>query len=671
MNARNRKLLAFILVCVSLFSALAQPASAIQWSGDASGAGGNATGFGVNGFAIARDDDNLAGYRFSVVDKEGNTYNNLAIDIFRDTSLARWSYYLQYANWGHKFKPKYNKVQWIANQNKGFSTGQTQSNTFLEGADVFFASAMPITTGIEKWVQNAKNLNAILSKLSFTSVQQLKNGDKVLVEPLYFIMINDNYHTMTVTEIGVFGKAAYGGKSDGGDNYTAGHWGFIKKYTNRIYPNSLYEPTGADGLWTGATYIDGYYSSFQRLINYGYGVGIAYTVKNDKAYTVQYIGNGADSGTTPDSQHEFDVAKNLNANGYKKEHYIFTKWNTKPDGSGVSYKNKQSVVNLAKKPGDVVKLYAIWEVDPVLAIEAKEPNSSYREGVTVITSFNVINKTDDKDFIPSDKVTVKFTAYDGSKVIYTETRKDVVVPKGKTNLVYFKWTVPKTVNSGKIKVSGEVYLENLKIDQDAIQVTAGNVANYQTPDTDYEAQKPSGWKSKSLSASLKTATWHEWVYKNGKFVQKHYKISLSSATISVTPDPNSPSASGSTLKSGYGFSIRWKPKVTSTGKNNATGSMYTLPQTAYAIFPEFQYAKTSGRCRLLEPQSGTFVFKANPDAEGDRLHFTPLWYPNGSYTVGVYAYDCWTPAGMIKMTDVANSLTINGSLYDDYFIGRK
>ena len=42
------------------------------------------------------------------------------------------------------------------------------------------------------------------------------------------------------------------------------------------------------------------------------------------------------------------------------------------------------------------------------------------------------------------------------------------------------------------------------------------------------------------------------------------------------------------------------------------------------------------RFRTLEKVDGTWMFVQNPYADNDeRLHFTPLWYPNGDYTVSV------------------------------------
>ncbi len=59
----------------------------------------------------------------------------------------------------------------------------------------------------------------------------------------------------------------------------------------------------------------------------------------------------------------YDTAQNLNANTYMREGYIFTGWNTMPDGSGTFYADEQEVNNLSSVDGDLVNLYAQWEVE--------------------------------------------------------------------------------------------------------------------------------------------------------------------------------------------------------------------------------------------------------------------------------------------------------------------
>lgn len=64
-------------------------------------------------------------------------------------------------------------------------------------------------------------------------------------------------------------------------------------------------------------------------------------------YVVYYDGNGATGGSTASSTHQFGVAQNLTENGFYKVGNRFVNWNTEADGSGTSYSNKQSVVDIA------------------------------------------------------------------------------------------------------------------------------------------------------------------------------------------------------------------------------------------------------------------------------------------------------------------------------------
>lgn len=73
-------------------------------------------------------------------------------------------------------------------------------------------------------------------------------------------------------------------------------------------------------------------------------------------YTVTYDGNGADSGKTTDNTAYATGAKaTVKANGYTRDDYTFTGWNTKADGSGKSYAEGDPIKMLRN-----VVLYAQW-----------------------------------------------------------------------------------------------------------------------------------------------------------------------------------------------------------------------------------------------------------------------------------------------------------------------
>jgi uncharacterized repeat protein (TIGR02543 family) len=76
-------------------------------------------------------------------------------------------------------------------------------------------------------------------------------------------------------------------------------------------------------------------------------------------YYVYFNGNGA-SGTTNTMTVKRDTNQTLVANGFYKTGYVFKSWNTKQDGSGVEYLNKQTIYNIAPEGGSIT-LYAQWE----------------------------------------------------------------------------------------------------------------------------------------------------------------------------------------------------------------------------------------------------------------------------------------------------------------------
>lgn len=63
-----------------------------------------------------------------------------------------------------------------------------------------------------------------------------------------------------------------------------------------------------------------------------------------------------------------------------------------------------------------------------------------------------------------------------------------------------------------------------------------------------------------------------------------------------------------------------------------------------------------------------FEFKNNHySTYNRRTHFTPIWMPDGTYTVYTYLLDCWTPDGMLCV-NLTDSVRISGDLWDDWHI---
>lgn len=96
------------------------------------------------------------------------------------------------------------------------------------------------------------------------------------------------------------------------------------------------------------------YANWQpNIYTIHYNSNIDFMSNNDKT--------GTTSGSTADSVHTYDKPKALTVNEYHRNGYDFTGWNTKADGSGKSFTDGQSVVNLVSEDGGSITLYAQWK----------------------------------------------------------------------------------------------------------------------------------------------------------------------------------------------------------------------------------------------------------------------------------------------------------------------
>ncbi len=111
----------------------------------------------------------------------------------------------------------------------------------------------------------------------------------------------------------------------------------------------------------GTTYTDG--QNVSNLTSKEGDKVTLYAQWRANSYTIQFDGNTADGGNTPDQGMIYDQAADLTANGYTKTGYTFTGWNTQPDGGGTSYTDGQNISNLTSVEGDTVTLYAQWRAN--------------------------------------------------------------------------------------------------------------------------------------------------------------------------------------------------------------------------------------------------------------------------------------------------------------------
>ena len=278
---------------------------------------------------------------------------------------------------------------------------------------------------------------------------------------------------------------------------------------------------------------------------------------------------------------------------------------------------------------------------------------------------------------------------------------NVYYPEGGQQMAWVCWKTPSTPQRVDITVSSGRTISKTTIKADVVSLQDNPPANPVADDVNPGwnpslAISPGQPERKSASWTLWKCNWHEnlkwkanwqWVdtghlpscKRNCKKKHGHWEdqgewhdygwwehyLEYCSATMygsmNLSPDETSPTDYGDVTKSGYGVKVYVSGDLYFSGTPYATGV-----QHAIAYFPEFYYGTY---WRLLDHDgSGHFTFKANPYSTlGNKVHFTPIWFPDGTYLACTWMLDAWTPAGMLCGT-VWDSVTINGNLWDDWHV---
>lgn len=298
----------------------------------------------------------------------------------------------------------------------------------------------------------------------------------------------------------------------------------------------------------------------------------------------------------------------------------------------------------------------------------------YRVNTEVITAVRVSGGQSDPDNPTRVSFNVSDTTYNVGNIYY---------PEGDSQLAWIKWKTPATEQTMTIHVtvSGPGSTAKTTINVKVVDLDKNPPPNPVADDRNdsfRSASVPNRAVKNAASWSVWRPWWQEyWVWHsdyddegndNGywcdhgwwAFDLDRYSASLT-ATMSIKCDSKNPTASGRTMKSGYGLN---QTVNGSTSSNQS--SVVTQPQNAVSYFPEFKYETY---WRLLERMgSGRFEFqKNNYSTYKNRTHFSPIWMPDGNYTVNTWLVDAWTPEGMLS-ANLTDSLTIRGNLWSDWHI---
>lgn len=135
----------------------------------------------------------------------------------------------------------------------------------------------------------------------------------------------------------------------------------LKTTVSAGYHFDGYSASGVAPLWEDGSNM----KAVQTIKVQGQADIMAHVEANN--YKVKFDPNSGSQviGKMEEQDMVYDEPQQLFANTFVRSGAEFTGWNTRADGKGTAYKNKQSVKNLTKQNGGIVTLYAQWKNKPV------------------------------------------------------------------------------------------------------------------------------------------------------------------------------------------------------------------------------------------------------------------------------------------------------------------
>ena len=197
-------------------------------------------------------------------------------------------------------------------------------------------------------------------------------------------------------------------------------------------------------------------------------------------YTVKFDANGG-TGSMSDQSHTYSVSQALTANAFTRTGYTFEGWNTKADGTGTSYPDKQSVSNLSSTDGGSVTLYAQWAEIP-----ANNHNITYTAQATGWTYGA-------QPASAAEGATVTFEVIPTTGYTVTVTSSDVSLSKNGNIYTFTMPTKDVTINVSAIEKTHDVTI-SYKCDDQTIQANGTATAVGEITAKEITAPEITGYK---------------------------------------------------------------------------------------------------------------------------------------------------------------------------------
>jgi subtilase family serine protease len=312
----------------------------------------------------------------------------------------------------------------------------------------------------------------------------------------------------------------------------------------------------------------------------------------------------------------------------------------------------------------------------VISVKALRPDievigssiTDWYAGMDVTVSTTIRNNTAQ----PVPSVAIRLTI---GGVSYTES---IPIPGNGSNLAVFRITVPSAGNY-TVKITADPNGELDETDESNniltkdIQVVNVPASTVSDPDNTAMEQRYTAYGLSSLSvpASSTYHTWQEVRLISGSYVTKTYYARLAT-TFQILPDsrityPDKPRQ----MESGFGFSVSCTTALTTNYDHpeklvGAQMVWVRCPESAYGQLSAWQNVRDSLEVKTGEAGEMTVTWQlaVNPySVTGSRLHYTPIWFPDGEYVAWVQTFYAWSPIGQLY-EHKTDTLTIEGDMYD-------
>ena len=227
-------------------------------------------------------------------------------------------------------------------------------------------------------------------------------------------------------------------------------------------------------------------------------------------YTINFDGNGATGGNMQPLPMQYDKEKNLTANEFSKEGYTWAGWNTKANGNGTGYTDKQAVRNLTSENNGSVTLYAQWTPIAYRIQFDKNRTDATGETASMGMTFGVAKNLTENGFTsPSSKFNCWNSKPDGSGQAYANGQSVKNLTKAPNDIVtlYAQWNTNsytvtfvdgrdgKTISTPSVKYGGNAIPPTKPVHEGYTATTwDGNYQNVTHDETVTLQYRPNAYK---------------------------------------------------------------------------------------------------------------------------------------------------------------------------------